>query len=168
MLSRDDWGIPAQRLPGRAHGDFCPTTAGAFALHRVPPTAAAIAAGGKWGGHWGTPGQLRSRLRLAAAVQLRLQHHDQSRDTTAVLQPATRPAAPAARKRATCRRSLAVTGTTSTRATAAVFARAFQYGYAVREGWSGARTAGNWRQGHRQHVLDFVPLLPAVDRNITA
>ena len=48
------------------------------------------------------------------------------------------------------------------------FRQGIQYGYAVREGWSGApsrRRPRNWRQGHRQHVLDLVPLLPAVDAN---
>ena len=45
--------------------------------------------------------------------------------------------------------------------------QSIQYGYAVREGWSGAALRVpprlNRRQGHRQHVLDQLPLLPAVN-----
>ena len=37
-----------------------------------------------------------------------------------------------------------------------------QYGYAVREGWSGSFR--HRRQGHRQHVLDQLPLLPPLTR----
>jgi hypothetical protein len=39
---------------GSPSAQFCPTTAGAFAC-TATPTSANILAGGKWGGHWGTP-----------------------------------------------------------------------------------------------------------------
>jgi Skp family chaperone for outer membrane proteins len=39
---------------GSPAAQFCPTTAGAFTC-TATPTAADIAAGGKWGGHWSTP-----------------------------------------------------------------------------------------------------------------
>jgi Skp family chaperone for outer membrane proteins len=45
-------GLPSSL--GSPAAEFCPTTAGAFACTKTP-TAADIALGGAWGGHWSTP-----------------------------------------------------------------------------------------------------------------
>jgi hypothetical protein len=53
--SRNDWGIAGTTTTlGAPSADFCPTTSGAFPC-TTAPTAADILAGGKWGGHWGAP-----------------------------------------------------------------------------------------------------------------
>jgi len=54
--SRVDFGTgsTAASTLGSPSAQFCPTTAGAFAC-TSSPTAANIAAGGAWGGHWSTP-----------------------------------------------------------------------------------------------------------------
>ena len=51
---RDDYATPTAATLGAPSAQFCPTTAGAFAC-TASPTAADFAAGGKWGAHWGTP-----------------------------------------------------------------------------------------------------------------
>ena len=53
---REDFGTGNTDVStlGSPSADFCPTTAGAFAC-TSSPTAADIAAGGSWGGHWSTP-----------------------------------------------------------------------------------------------------------------
>ena len=54
--SRVDFGTgsSAASTLGSPSAEFCPTAAGAFAC-TASPTAANIAAGGSWGGHWSTP-----------------------------------------------------------------------------------------------------------------
>jgi Skp family chaperone for outer membrane proteins len=51
---RDDYANSGATTLGSPSANFCPNTAGAFAC-TASPTAANIAAGGKWGGHWGAP-----------------------------------------------------------------------------------------------------------------
>jgi hypothetical protein len=51
---RNDWSRPNLTTLGAPSADFCPTTAGAFPC-TATPTAAQVAAGGAWGGHWGAP-----------------------------------------------------------------------------------------------------------------
>jgi len=53
---RSDYSYAGATTLGAPSADFCPTTAGAFAC-TASPTAANIATGGKWGGHWGAPSQ---------------------------------------------------------------------------------------------------------------
>jgi hypothetical protein len=52
--SRTDYANPGSTTLGAPTAQFCPKTAGAFAC-TATPTAADIAAGGTWGGHWATP-----------------------------------------------------------------------------------------------------------------
>jgi hypothetical protein len=53
--SRDDWGAAGVTTTlGAPSADFCYTAAGTITC-ATSASAAAIAAGGKWGGHWGTP-----------------------------------------------------------------------------------------------------------------
>jgi hypothetical protein len=51
---RDDYSNPTLTTLGAPTAQFCPTTAGAFTC-TTSPTAAQVAAGGTWGGHWGAP-----------------------------------------------------------------------------------------------------------------
>jgi hypothetical protein len=53
---REDYGTGSAFAStlGSPSAEFCPTTAGAFTC-TASPTAANIAAGGSWGGHWSTP-----------------------------------------------------------------------------------------------------------------
>ena len=51
---RDDYSNPTLTTLGAPSAEFCPTTAGAFPCSTAP-TAAQVAAGGAWGGHWGAP-----------------------------------------------------------------------------------------------------------------
>jgi hypothetical protein len=53
---REDFGTGSTFASslGSPSAQFCPTTAGAFVC-TATPTTADIAAGGKWGGHWSTP-----------------------------------------------------------------------------------------------------------------
>jgi hypothetical protein len=54
--SRDDWGVAgATTSLGAPSADFCYTAAGKITC-ATSTSAAAIAAGGKWGGHWAAPG----------------------------------------------------------------------------------------------------------------
>jgi len=51
---RDDYANAGATSLGAPSAQFCPTTAGAFTC-TASPTAANVAAGGAWGGHWGAP-----------------------------------------------------------------------------------------------------------------
>ena len=51
---RVDYANASTTTLGAPSAQFCPKTAGAFAC-TATPTAADIALGGTWGGHWGTP-----------------------------------------------------------------------------------------------------------------
>jgi len=52
---RDDWGVAGFTTTlGAPSAEFCPPTAGAFPCSAAP-TAAQILAGGSWGGHWAAP-----------------------------------------------------------------------------------------------------------------
>jgi hypothetical protein len=51
---RTDFANATSTTLGAPSAQFCPTTAGAFTC-TASPTAADIAAGGTWGAHWGTP-----------------------------------------------------------------------------------------------------------------
>jgi hypothetical protein len=51
---REDYANPTLTTLGAPTAEFCPTTAGAFPCS-TSPTAAQVAAGGTWGGHWGAP-----------------------------------------------------------------------------------------------------------------
>jgi hypothetical protein len=51
---REDEATTGTTTLGAPSAQFCPTTAGAFVC-TATPSAANIAAGGKWGAHWGAP-----------------------------------------------------------------------------------------------------------------
>jgi hypothetical protein len=51
---RTDYGSTTTTTLGAPSADFCATVAGVLTC-AASPTAALVAAGGKWGGHWGAP-----------------------------------------------------------------------------------------------------------------
>ncbi len=123
--SRDDWGVAgATTSLGAPTADFCYTPTGATKPPASPPPRLQplppAANGAATGVHRAIPqwvmarGCFRTRAAPPPAIPA----------TTVVLRLATRLAGPAARKRATCRRSRAATGMTFTRATGAVCVRA--------------------------------------------
>ena len=89
----------------------------------------------------GTHRRRAQSVTARACCQLRLQRHHRSR-LQRQLDRATIPAAPAARKPATCRKAPSATGTTSTRATAAVCVRASSTATRFAKAWSGASGIG--------------------------
>ncbi len=53
---RDDWANAADTTLGNPTATFCPTGFTSPSQCTAKPSAALLAAGGSWGGHWGTPG----------------------------------------------------------------------------------------------------------------
>jgi hypothetical protein len=52
---RNDWANPSSTTLGSPTATFCPTGFTSPSQCTSKPTAAQLAAGGTWGGHWGTP-----------------------------------------------------------------------------------------------------------------
>ncbi len=127
------------------------------------PTAADFAAGGNVGRSLGGTGPRSSRLRFAVAEQLSLQHRIQPRLQRRA-PPATIPAAPAEPR---TRNVQEITGGywyDIYRGDHGRLRQSLQYSYA--ETYRLVRCRRHRRQGHRQHVLDVVPLLPAVNQTV--
>jgi Skp family chaperone for outer membrane proteins len=136
---RDDYATSTATTLGAPSADFCPTSAtetGAFTC-TAAPTAADIAAGGKWGGHWGTPS--------AAAVGYGSRTLSNSGCLT-VTAPgynggASTGYAPGGSCGAQSRDVQEMTGGywyDIYKGDRGRLRQGIQYGYAVREGWSGA------------------------------
>jgi hypothetical protein len=137
---RDDYAVSTATTLGAPSAQFCPTTAGAFTC-TATPTAADILAGGTWGGHWGTPS--------AAAVGYgsRLLSNSSCTSTTApgYNGGASTGYAAGGSCGAQTRDVQELTGGywfDIYKGDKGRFRQGFQYGYAVREGWSGASGIG--------------------------
>jgi hypothetical protein len=126
---------------GSPTAEFCPTTAGAFAC-TTAPTAADIAAGGAWGGHWSTPAVgttavgYGSRL-LSTPPATRLPAPGYSGSSTGYY--------PGGSCGAQTRDVQEATGGywyDLYKGEHGRLRQGVQYGYAVREGWSGAGGIG--------------------------
>jgi hypothetical protein len=124
---------------GSPSAQFCPSTAGAFAC-TSSPTAADIAAGGTWGAHWSTPAVgttavgYGSRL-LSNSSCNTIANPGYSGSSTGYY--------PGGSCGAQTRDVQEVTGGwwyDIYKGDRGRFRQGFQYGYAVREGWSGAGT----------------------------
>ena len=160
--SRDDWGSSGVTTSlGGPSAFFCPATAGAFTCTKTP-TAADFASGGKWGGSWAAPSN------AAVGYGSRLLNNSACNTTSnpGYNGGASTGYAPGGSCGAQIRDVQEVTG---------------GYWYDIYKGDRGRlrqsipiwlcgsrRLVRSWRprnrsQGHRQHVLDLVPLLPAVD-----
>ena len=139
--SRDDWGIAAKTttLAG-PNAYFCPTTTGAFTCTKTP-TAANFAAGGKWGASWATPGN------SAVGYGSRLLNNSgcNTNSNPGYNGGASTGYAPGGSCGAQNRDVQEITGGwwyDIYRGDRGRFRQGFQYGYAVREGWSGASGIG--------------------------
>ncbi|MGD0858634.1 MAG: hypothetical protein ABR912_04885 [Terracidiphilus sp.] len=137
---RDDYANPGMTTLGAPSAMFCPTTAGAFAC-TASPTAANIASGGTWGGHWGAPS--------LAAVGYGSRTLSNSGCLT-IANPgynggASTGYAPGGSCGAQSRDVQEVTGGywyDIYKGDRGRLRQGIQYGYAVREGWSGASGIG--------------------------
>jgi methyl-accepting chemotaxis protein len=137
---REDYGSSTTTSLAAPTADFCPSTAGAFAC-TATPTAANIAAGGSWGAHWAAP--------TAAAVGYgsRLLSNSACNTTTA---PGYNGSSTGYYAGASCGAQTrnVQEGTAGYwfdiyKGDRGRLRQGIQYGYAVREGWSGAAlTAG--------------------------
>ncbi len=135
---REDYATPTATTLGAPSATFCPTTAGAFAC-TSSPTAADIAAGGKWGAHWGTPSAAAvgygSRLLSNSACNTVANPGYNGGGSTGYI--------PGGSCGAQSRDVQEITGGwwyDIYKGDRGRFRQGFQYGYAVREGWSGAGT----------------------------
>jgi hypothetical protein len=125
---------------GSPAAQFCPTTAGAFTC-TATPTAANIATGGTWGGHWSTPAVgttavgYGSRLLSNSACTSIASAGYNTGSSTGYL--------PGGSCGAQSRDVQEITGGywfDIYKGDRGRFRQGFQYGYAVREGWSGTGT----------------------------
>jgi hypothetical protein len=137
---REDFGVGAAASTlGSPSAEFCPSSAGAFAC-TASPTAADIAAGGAWGPHWSTPAVgttavgYGSRL-LSNSGCNTIANPGYSGSSTGYY--------PGGSCGAQTRDVQEITGGwwyDIYKGEHGRFRQGFQYGYAVREGWSGLGT----------------------------
>jgi Skp family chaperone for outer membrane proteins len=137
--SRDDWGVAgATTSLGAPSADFCYTPTGATKpVCATTASAAAIAAGGKWGGHWGAPGN------SAVGYGSRLLSNSGCLTTSnpGYNGGASTGYAPGGSCGAQARDVQEITGGfwyDIYRGDRGRLRQSIQYGYAVREGWTGA------------------------------
>jgi hypothetical protein len=138
---RDDWANASATTLGGPTATFCPTGAtGSKCVAASAVTAAQLAAGGKWGGHWGAPS--------AAAVGYGSRTLSNS-SCTSVAAPGFSGSStgyyPGGSCGAQSRDVQEVTGGywyDFYRGDRGRLRQSIQYGYAVREGWSGAAGIG--------------------------
>jgi hypothetical protein len=137
---RVDYANASSTSLGAPSAEFCPTTTGAFPCSTAP-TAAQVLAGGTWGGHWGAPS--------AAAVG----YGSRVLSNSACLTPAnpgyngggSTGYIPGGSCGAQTRDVQEVTGGywyDIYKGDRGRLRQSIQYGYAVREGWSGASGIG--------------------------
>ena len=139
--SRDDWGIAGTTTTlGGPAAVFCPTTAGAFTCTKTP-TAANFAAGGKWGATWSTP----SNAAVGYGSRLLSNSGCNTNSNPGYNGGASTGYAPGGSCGAQSRDVQEITGGwwyDIYKGDRGRFRQGFQYGYAVREGWSGASGIG--------------------------
>jgi hypothetical protein len=136
---REDYGTGgtfASTL-GSPSAEFCPTTAGAFAC-TSSPTSANIAAGGSWGGHWGTPSVGTTAVGYGSRL---LSNSSCNTIASPGYSGSSTGYYPGGSCGAQTRDVQEITGGwwyDIYKGEHGRFRQGFQYGYAVREGWSGA------------------------------
>jgi hypothetical protein len=140
---REDFGTPSTFAStlGSPSAQFCPTTAGAFAC-TSSPTAADIAAGGSWGGHWSTPSVGTTAVGYGSRL---LSNSSCNTIASPGFSGSSTGYYPGGSCGAQTRDVQEVTGGwwyDLYRGEHGRFRQGFQYGYAVREGWSGAAGIG--------------------------
>lgn len=138
---RDDWGVAGSTTSlGAPTADFCSTTGGVTTC-ATSASAAAIAAGGKWGGHWGAPGN------SAVGYGSRLLNNSScnTNSNPGYNGGASTGYAPGGSCGAQNRNVQEFTGGywyDIYKGDRGRLRQSIQYGYAVREGWSGASGIG--------------------------
>jgi hypothetical protein len=137
---RTDFATPTATTLGGPSAVFCPTTAGAFAC-TASPTAADVALGGAWGGHWGTPSAAAqgygSRVLSNSACNTNANPGYNGGGSTGYI--------PGGSCGAQVRDVQELTGGywyDIYKGDKGRLRQSIQYGYAVREGWSGASGIG--------------------------
>ncbi len=140
-VGRDDWANAGATTLGNPAATFCPTGFTAPSQCTAKPSAAVLAAGGTWGGHWGTPSA------AALGYGSRALSNTGCNTTGAPgFNGGSTGYYPAGSCGAQTRDLQEATGGwwyDIYRGDRGRFRQGFQYGYAVREGWSGAAaTAG--------------------------
>jgi hypothetical protein len=131
---------------GSPSAQFCPTTAGAFTC-TSSPTAADIAAGGSWGGHWGTPSVGTTAVGYGSRL---LSNSSCNTIASPGYSGSSTGYYPGGSCGAQTRDVQEITGGwwyDIYKGEHGRFRQGFQYGYAVREGWSGAGTPGIGAKG---------------------
>jgi hypothetical protein len=144
--SRDDWGQAGVTTSlGAPSADFCYTASGKITC-ATASSAAAIAAGGKWGGHWGAPSNAAvgygSRLLNNSACLTTANPGYNGGGSTGYI--------PGGSCGAQTRDVQEMTGGywyDIYKGDRGRLRQSIQYGYAVREGWSGAGTPGIGAKG---------------------
>jgi len=141
---REDYSTAATTTLGGPSATFCPTgftAATASTVCTKSPSAALLAAGGTWGGHWGTPSQSAvgygSRMLSNSGCTSIAAPGYNTGGSTGFL--------PGGSCGAQNRDVQEVTGGwwyDIYKGDHGRFRQGFQYGYAVREGWSGAPASG--------------------------
>ncbi|MGA8673322.1 MAG: hypothetical protein WB679_25835 [Terracidiphilus sp.] len=140
--SRDDWGVAGGTTSlGAPTADFCYKAASGTITCATSASAAAIAAGGKWGGHWGAPGN------SAVGYGSRLLSNSGCNTTSnpGYNGGASTGYAPGGSCGAQARDVQEITGGywyDIYKGDRGRLRQSIQYGYAVREGWSGASGIG--------------------------
>jgi len=138
---RDDYSTTATTTLGSPTATFCPTgfTSGTECIAK--PTSSTLAAGGSWGGHWGTPGQSAvgygSRMLSNASCNTITNPGYNTGGSTGFL--------PGGSCGAQNRDVQEMTGGwwyDIYKGDRGRFRQGFQYGYVVREAWSGATGIG--------------------------
>ncbi len=137
---RNDYATATATTLGAPSAEFCPTTAGAFAC-TATPTAANITTGGTWGGHWGAPsaaavGYGSRLLSNSGCTSITAPGYNGGGSTGYVAGGSCG---------AQTRDVQELTGGywfDIYKGDKGRFRQGFQYGYAVREGWSGASGIG--------------------------
>jgi len=138
---RDDYGVAGVTTAlGAPTADFCANVSGVITCSTTS-TAALIAAGGKWGGHWGAPGNSAAGygsrlLSNSACLSLAAPGYNGGGSTGYI---------PGGSCGAQSRDVQEVTGGywyDIYKGDRGRLRQSFQYGYAVREGWSGAAVSG--------------------------
>jgi hypothetical protein len=139
--ARNDWGTAGSTTSlGAPAANFCSTTGGVTTCSTAA-TAAALAAGGKWGAHWGTPGN------AAVGYGSRLLNNSGCLTTSnpGYNGGASTGYAPGGSCGAQVRDVQEVTGGywyDFYKGDRGRLRQSIQYGYAAREGWSGAGGIG--------------------------
>ena len=138
---RDDWGVAGSTTTlGAPSAEFCPTTAGAFPCSTAP-TAAQILAGGSWGGHWAAPsnaavGYGSRLLSNSACTSLSAPGYNGGASTGYV------PGGSCGAQNRDIQEMAGGYWYDIYKGDHGRLRQGIQYGYAVREGWSGASGIG--------------------------